>query len=199
MEKKRIMVNTGESYASSEPAILFTLLGSCVAVCLYDPIARVGGMNHILLPGKPDMNKYDDTARFGINAMELLVTKVMKYGGNRRKLLAKAFGGGQILPELSKTKGVGIRISEFVVDFLNTEKIRLVSHDLGGFNIRNIFFHTDTGDVFLKRTLAKKQQEVIAKEKNYLRYVKREILEPRKREVIIFNGIKNERYKAVNG
>ena len=68
--KKRINISIGDYYASKEPAIIYTLLGSCVAVCLYDRKNRIGGMNHILLPGSPNMNKFDSSARYGIKIAE---------------------------------------------------------------------------------------------------------------------------------
>ncbi len=88
--KEQITINAGESYVSKDPVIIHTLLGSCVAVCLYDPISRVGGMNHILLPGRPDIKKFDDSARYGINAMDILITMMMKLGGTRNRFIAKA-------------------------------------------------------------------------------------------------------------
>jgi chemotaxis protein CheD len=67
--KKRVKIHIGEIYTSSEPAVVETILGSCVSVCLFDPVRKTGGMNHILLPGKADLNKFDGATRYGINAM----------------------------------------------------------------------------------------------------------------------------------
>ncbi len=184
--KKKITIHTGESYASKEPLIISTILGSCVAVCLYDPINRIGGMNHILLPGQPDMRSFDNSAKYGINAMDLLITQIMKLGGNRKRLIAKAFGGSHILPEISKENGIGRKIVTFVKTFLHNEKIRLISSDVGGVDTRKIFFHTDTGDVFLKRRrqLRDKAQDIIAEENKRLKKIQREINKPT--DVIIF-------------
>lgn len=151
-EKKSVVnIHIGDYYASKKPEIIHTMLGSCVAVCLIDPKQKIGGMNHILLPGKPDLRHFDDSARYGINAMELLINKILKLGGKRQMLIAKAFGGGHILPAISRENGVGRRNAKFVIDFLNNEGIRIVNQDLGGRESRKIYFHTDTGEVFMKR------------------------------------------------
>ncbi len=151
MTKKQIDIYTGDFYASREPVIIRTLLGSCVAVCLLDPANRIGGMNHILLPGNPDMKRFDFSARYGVNAMDMLINKILVLGGDRRRLVAKVFGGAHVLREMPAKYDTGREISKFVIAFLENEKIKLISHDLGGSDTRRIYFHSDTGDVFLKR------------------------------------------------
>src|ERR1700677_4828856 len=95
-QRKRIYI--GEIVASATPLLLQTLLGSCVAVCLRDPAACVGGMNHILIPGRCDSD--DRPARCGVHAMELLINAIMREGGDRRRLEAKVFGGGNVVSSL---------------------------------------------------------------------------------------------------
>jgi len=80
--KKQINIHIGDYYASEEPVIITTLLGSCVAVCLFDGENRIGGMSHIFLPGRAEWDRFDSSARYGINAMELLINKIMKLGGD---------------------------------------------------------------------------------------------------------------------
>jgi chemotaxis protein CheD len=149
--KKRIRIHIGGFHASKTPTIIETLLGSCVAVCLYDSVARIGGMNHILLPGRADLKLFDNVARYAINAMELLINRVMTIGGKRQRLVAKVFGGAHVLPAISQENGTGTKNSEFVLEFLLMETISIVSRDLGGHDTRKIYFHTDSGEVFLKR------------------------------------------------
>ncbi|MGA2401571.1 MAG: chemotaxis protein CheD [Syntrophobacteraceae bacterium] len=98
--RKLIRIHIGGLHASKEPAVIDTVLGSCVAVCLHDAVERIGGMNHILLPGEAELTHFDTSARYGINAMELLINTIATLGGNRRRIAAKAFGGAHILPEL---------------------------------------------------------------------------------------------------
>jgi len=108
-------------------------------------------MNHIYLPGRADMKKANGTpARYAINAMELLINAIMSRGGDRHRLKAKAFGGGNLISAITPENSVGIRIAEFVVNFLKIEEIPLLHYDLGGKQGRQIHFYTDTGNVFLK-------------------------------------------------
>ena len=112
-----------------------TILGSCVATCLHDPVARVGGMNHFLLPegtgsGAP-------AASFGINAMELLINALIKQGADRARLQAKVFGGARMIAGLSD---VGQRNADFVLNFLRSEGIRCTAESLGGTQARRVQF-----------------------------------------------------------
>lgn len=150
-KKTVVYLHIGDYYASKAHEIIHTLVGSCVTVCLIDPVRQVGGMNHILLPRKPDLRLFNDSARYGIYAMDLLINKILNLGGERRMLVAKVFGGGHILPEISRENGAGRRNIKFVIDFLYNERIRIVNQDLGGIESRKVYFHTDTGEVFLKR------------------------------------------------
>lgn len=176
--KTRVTISIGEYYVSREETIIYTLLGSCVAVCLFDPENRIGGMNHILLPGQPDADKYDASARYGINAMELLINGIMKLGGNRKKIIAKTFGGASVLPSIPENRAVGRKIVDFVVKFLHDEGIKIVSRDFGGYDTRKIYFHTDTGDVFLKRITSMKSSGIIQEEKKRLQRIKRQLSDP---------------------
>lgn len=149
--KKHFCIHIGGYMASREPAVIQTLLGSCVSCCLYDPVRRIGGMNHILLPGEADMRVFNEPARCGIHAMELLINEIMKLGGTRASLVGKVFGGAHMLPTISPENGMGRRNISFCFNFLKNEQIRVASYDVGGVNARKIFFHTDSGDVFLRR------------------------------------------------
>ncbi|MEE4357104.1 MAG: chemotaxis protein CheD [Desulfococcaceae bacterium] len=176
--KQHIRLHIGDYYASRRPVMISTLLGSCVAVCMFDPVAHIGGMNHILLPGKADMRKFDMSARFGINAMELLINKIMNLGGERRRLIAKVFGGGRILPAISEENCMGKKNVEFVLEFMKTESFRIVSRDVGGTQSRRIYFHADTGDVFLKRGKPFSFRDIAIMERKMQERISRQILRP---------------------
>ncbi|HIJ76214.1 MAG TPA: chemotaxis protein CheD [Deltaproteobacteria bacterium] len=171
--KKNISIHIGGLHASKEPAVIETLLGSCVAVCLYEPVARIGGMNHILLPGKADLKRFDNVARYAINAMELLINRVMTLGGKRQHLVAKLFGGAHVLQAVSPENGMGSRNSEFVLEFLQMEAISIVSRDLGGHYARKIYFHTDSGEVFLKRIPSTLYPNISLEERKLLELARR--------------------------
>ncbi len=175
MNKNKISIHIGDYHASKNPTIIQTLLGSCVAVCLLDPERGIGGMNHILLPGKADLKRFDASARYGINAMELLINKIMGLGGNRSQLVAKVFGGAHVLPAISKENGVGRKNAAFVIDFLRKEGIGIVNKDLGGHEPRIIYFHTDTGDVFLKRIRSVKCTDIAIEERRRFGEVQKDV------------------------
>jgi chemotaxis protein CheD len=176
--KQEISIHVGDLYGSREPVVIHTMLGSCVAVCLYDPVQRIGGMNHILLPGNADTKQFDSSARYGIHAMELLINRIMTLGGNRHRFIAKAFGGAHILPGIALENGTGKRNIEFVREFLKTESISLVSYDLGGHQARRIYFHTDTGEVLVKRILRPKHLSISIEERKLLDLVRRDAESP---------------------
>ena len=89
-----ITLGIGGLHASRSREKISTVLGSCVSVCLFDPATSAGGMNHIFLPGNADLKVFNDSARYGINAMELLINKMLSLDARRRSLRAKVFGGG---------------------------------------------------------------------------------------------------------
>lgn len=151
MISAKVYLKIGEYYITQTPTIISTVLGSCVGVCLFEKQARIGGLNHILLPGRPDLDHYNDSARYGVNAMELLINGIIKLGGKKENIIAKAFGGACVTNSFSCENGPGQKNIEFVTKFLRDEAIKLACHDLGGYDIRKIFLRSNTGDVFLKR------------------------------------------------
>ncbi len=183
--KKQISIHIGEYHASRDPVVIQTVLGSCVAVCLFDLECRIGGMNHILLPGKADMKHYDESARYGINAMEVLINQIVNLGCNRRRLVAKVFGGGNVIAAISGNNAMGEKNVSFALEFLRVEGISVLSKDVGGAATRKIFFHTDTGDVFLKRIPAMYQKRLAQKEAVELKYTQKAARKPG--EVTLFD------------
>lgn len=143
-------IHIGGVYASREPAVVRTILGSCIAVCLRDPIARVGGMNHFLLPHGGTHEA--ESARYGVHAMELLINACMKAGADRRNIEAKVFGGGHVL-RIASTGGMDVARSNirFINEFLDVENIPVLKRDVGGTSPREVYFYTDTGRVLLRR------------------------------------------------
>lgn len=175
--KKNIHLSIGQVFACREPAILQTLLGSCVSTCLFDPATHVCGMNHILLPGKADLNSFNDTARYGINAMEVLINELAKLGALRSRLRAKVFGGGHVLASVAADRGPGQRNVEFVLEYLRLENIRVEGKDVGGPWTRVIQFHSDTFEVFVRKVRSSPGKAVELDEERFERQVAREVSE----------------------
>jgi len=168
-KKQVIMLRAGEYYASKNGEILLTVLGSCIATCIYDHEKKIGGMNHFLLPGMihPDEIMASKVGRYGMYAMELLIGELIKYGAKRENLAAKIFGGGNVL-EFRKSDGdVTSSNIRFAKKFLELEGIPLQKKDIGGYNGRKILFFTDTAKVLLKRFDIKKEIKTLNEEKSY--------------------------------
>ena len=94
---KEITLHVGGVHASAEPTVITTLLGSCVAVCLWDARPGVGGMNHFMLPEGSAHGPTDEATRFGVHAMDRLVGEMVKLGGVPTRFVAKVFGGASVL------------------------------------------------------------------------------------------------------
>jgi chemotaxis protein CheD len=142
-EKKpeTIFIAQGEHAIGSVPSLtISTILGSCVAVCLHDPQARIGGMNHILLPD--DGGGRLGAVSFGASDMERLMNALLKRGAERSRLQAKVFGGAAIVAGLSD---IGARNATFVRSFLSSEGIPTLSENTGGDRARQIRFWPESG------------------------------------------------------
>lgn len=145
-------LHIGDYRVSDQPKVLYTLLGSCVAVCLFDLGAGIGGMNHILLPGRAaDQERLGNVARFGHDAVELLVRALVESGASRRRLRAKLFGGGHVIRLMNEATSPGLRNVNFINGLMQDERIPVLSSDLGGYEARKIWFRTDTAEVLLRR------------------------------------------------
>ncbi|KUM04489.1 chemoreceptor glutamine deamidase CheD [Chromobacterium subtsugae] len=146
-----VKVFPGEFHATNQRLMLVTLLGSCVAVCLSDRTAGVCGMNHFLLPeGSLDLGAGASAARFGVNAMELLITDMQKLGAMRHRLEAKIFGAANVLDGMTVVN-VGERNSQFIRSYLANEQIPVLAEDLLGECARKVYFFTETGRVLIKK------------------------------------------------
>lgn len=138
-------VAPSEYYVSQEDILIMTTLGSCVAACLWDRDARIGGMNHFMLPDGDG-----ETGRYGAFAMELLINEILKRGGRRGALEAKVFGGGQVIAGMH-SMNVGQRNVAFVMDYLHTERIPVLSKDVLDQCPRKVCFVPTTGKAMVKR------------------------------------------------
>lgn len=171
--EKRV-IHAGEHAVSRKPIVLSTLLGSCVSVCLYDPVTRVVGMNHFLLATRhpsQDPVLASDAGRYGLGAMELLINDMLKLGARRANLRAKAFGGGNVLAtrlsELPDRFSIGKINVEFVQKFLAEDRIPLVAQDFGGDMGRQIRFESSDFSVYLRRIPIKRASRILVEEKQY--------------------------------
>lgn len=140
---RRITIIQGEYRVSDDPNVCFTtILGSCVAACIRDPEAKVGGLNHFLLPGDATRAAGKDAERYGVYLMELLINGLMQKGARRSRLEAKLFGGARTMMGLSD---IGAMNRAFAEEFLQNEGIAIVGGHLGGDRGRRIEYWPVSG------------------------------------------------------
>lgn len=178
---QRKVIYPGEYYASDREIMISTLLGSCVAACLYDPVNRVLGMNHFLLSS--DLYRSNGSAfvtpsgRYGVQAMELLINRMYRLGADRNHLKAKAFGGATLKgfgDSASNLKSVGATNAAFIRDFLSLEGIPLLAEDLGGSRGRTIYFVATDFSVFVRKHDPVNLDKLLETEEQYSRRIKLE-------------------------
>jgi len=145
----------GQYFVTTQNKMLVTVLGSCVAACLFDPASGIGGMNHFMLPSvNKTAEEFDKmqgvAAKYGVHAMELLINDLVKAGASKKRIKAKIFGGGKVVPSFVQND-VGRFNAEFVTQFLNTERIPILASDLCDTYARKIYFFPSDGNVLMKR------------------------------------------------
>ena len=138
----------GEYFIGSEDILILTTLGSCIAVCIWDREIRIGGMNHFLLPD--DGQGGGTSGRYGGFAMDLLIAELIKRGATRATMEAKVFGGGAVVNGMNSIN-VGELNTAFVLDYLRTERIRVVKKDVLGIHPRKLCFVPASGQAMVKR------------------------------------------------
>lgn len=177
LDRINYIIHPGEFHATGDPVIISTVLGSCIAVALYDAKAKIGGMNHFLLPGTIDKAHLYTTSegRYGLFAMELLINQMLKLGAKKERLEAKVFGGARMFKfdTTGITGGVSESNVEFAHEYLHTEGIRIISEEVGKNYARKVLFLPDTFQVFLKGIRKPTDEEqVVAAEKQFLSKVR---------------------------
>ena len=180
-----VKVLPGEFYVSAQEELVTTVLGSCVSVCIHDPLLGIGGMNHFMLP--EPMGPRDNwtatagrAARYGSDAMEQLINCMLSLGSRRGDLQLKVFGGGRVLTQLSD---IGQRNIDFVTRYIATEQLTLCASDLGDVYPRQIQFFPHSGRARVRLLRRHDDVALVADERIYL---KRLAKDPIKGEVELF-------------
>lgn len=165
----------GDYYVTDRAELITTVLGSCVAACVYHRGTGVGGMNHFMLPrtghgrfATPEEEFLGKASRYGNFAMEFLINGVLHFGGCRQDLEIKLFGGASVVANLG---GVGVSNVEFVLAYVEREGLALVSYDLGGVFPRKIVFDPRTGSVKLKTLEQLNNDTIMRRESSYQQIV----------------------------
>lgn len=159
---------SGDWYVSRDNEMLVTILGSCVAACIRDPIAGVGGINHFLLPGDEAITSMSDAARYGVYAMEKLINDILKAGGRKDRLEIKVFGGGNVINNSAR---IGSKNAAFIREFLRREGFRIASEDLEGDFPRRVHYFPMTGKVMIRKLRRREDMSVVEAEAQYKRTI----------------------------
>ncbi len=154
-----VKILPGEYFVHDEDMLIMTTLGSCIAACIWDRVAKVGGMNHFMLP-----DGAGDSGRYGSYAMELLINEMMKRGASRMTMEAKIFGGGQVVSGMT-TMNVGERNTNFVMDYLKTERIPVMSKDVLDVYPRKVCFLPGSGKAMVKRLAPTNTDALLAQDR----------------------------------
>ena len=170
----------GQYHVTGERKIITTLLGSCIAVCLYDPVNEVMGMNHFLLSNERYMRKgpmcVSDAGRYGVHAMEIIINQMLEKGAKRKYFKAKAFGGASVLNVRNETSNFPV-VSEvnvrFIREFLEMERIPLVASDLGGEQGRKIRFDGSDYSVYVQKIKSIDKSVIDAEKRHWRRTIEK--------------------------
>ena len=165
-KKKVVSIGPGDYYVAEEDLIIQTVLGSCIAVCLFTDNSIISGMNHFMLPGGSDTDKMD-SLRYGNYSMEMLINSLLKLGIKKKELKAKVFGGGNIIDFKSSKNTVGENNIDFIFDFLKKEDIPVITKHVGGDSARKVLFFSVDKKVLLKEINRTEKDDTIREEAEY--------------------------------
>ena len=169
-----VKILPGEYFATKNNTLIVTVLGSCISVCLRDSLTGIAGMNHFLLPSSHLQQTANiESARYGVNAMEILVNHMIKLGAPKHRLEAKIFGGASVLRNL-KASAVGQLNANFVINYLTAEHIKIIAQDLLGEYPRKIYFFPETGEVKVRKLKSMHNSTILERESEYHSKVNRQ-------------------------
>ncbi|MDX9871950.1 MAG: chemotaxis protein CheD [Clostridia bacterium] len=153
MQIEPVKVGMAELRTALYPQNLTTIgLGSCVGVCLLDPVAKVGGMVHVMLPDSTQSRQSSNKAKYADTGIPQLIEEMQKQGARKSRLIAKIAGGAQMFSYSQKNEilRIGDRNIEAVKRILNNEGIRISAEDVGGTYGRTIVFSTEDAKLTVK-------------------------------------------------
>ncbi len=167
-----VKILPGEYYVTRNDEAITTVLGSCISACIRDPAARVGGMNHFMLPEDNSAREPGArgapvvlSTRYGSHAMESLINDLLKIGARRSRMEIKIFGGGRVLTAMTD---IGARNIDFVTSYLNLERLPIDVKDVGGEHPRKIVYFPTEGKVRVRKLRPIETRAISDREKLYM-------------------------------
>ncbi|MDH4201135.1 MAG: chemotaxis protein CheD [Spirochaetia bacterium] len=149
-----IFLKPGEMHWGETDTRIRTILGSCVAICLWHPVLKVGGMCHYLLPSRRVRAPTDELdGRYGEEAMEMLMKELQKTKALPKDYNVKIFGGANMFSEIIKDGGINVGEKNIAkaAELMTKHGFKVTSQDTGGIEHRSILFDVWSGDVWLKK------------------------------------------------
>ena len=140
---EKLFLYPGQLVVTKDAMEISTILGSCVSVCFFDPIRRIAGMNHFIMPVNDNFKS--DIEKYGNTSLEFMLDKMLRMGSNQKDIVAKVFGGGTLLTYKNSNFNIGKKNTEAALDFICEHEIRIISKSVGGVKGRKIIFNTHTG------------------------------------------------------
>lgn len=168
MPAEKVHLNIGEVYVTQKPSVVWTILGSCIAVVLYNQRLQTGGICHAQLPERKRhyegcsktcpvrcSHKNPDSERFKYVtcAAQYMLEQFYRYGIRKNEIEVKLFGGANVFQAKDVTKTIGAQNLKAAMEFIQQHNLNLTSRQTGGNTGVTIYFHTHTGKVFLRRHL----------------------------------------------
>lgn len=148
-----VTIGISDMKVVKNPGVLVTYaLGSCVGICLYDAVVKIGGLGHIMLPNFPQNNPKENKHRFADTCIPLMVQQMEELGCNRRRIEAKIAGGAKMF-EVSGDSSFGNIGQRNVLEVKNTLKslqVRIYAEDTGLNYGRTVYFYTENGSMVVK-------------------------------------------------
>jgi chemotaxis protein CheD len=149
--KKIITIHSGEYYVTKDPdVVIFTLLGSCIAVCLYDQVTGIGGMNHFMLPESVE-GQFAGFGHFGLQSLEIMMNHLISEGAVYQNMKAKIFGGSNMLDIHNRGNDVALSNIQFTLKYLESKRIPIMAKELGGRFGRRIYYVLEDHSVYVQR------------------------------------------------
>lgn len=172
----------GQYYVSNNDELIATTLGSCISVCAVDRISGIGGMNHFMLPVYSENHKdswgstvVNAETRYGNFAMEHMINDIIKYGGVKSRIELKIIGGGRVMDKI--TDVVALRNIAFVYDYVASERLKLISEDVGDRYPRKVLFHLKSGKVKVRKLKKENNTTLMRRDTEYMDRMKVEKFE----------------------
>ena len=148
VEPFRYHLQPGYIFTTSDPSLVTAVVGTCVAVCLWDRRRKFGGVNHFLFPRAPRRGK--TTAHYGNVAVPALIRMMIRQGSRLEDIEAQIFGGG--CRDLSDRNNIGRQNVKVARRILKKKGIPVLSEDVGGVMGRRVVFHTRTNETIIMKT-----------------------------------------------